>query len=53
VVRAGGDVSIDSIGSGNVSVDDVEGAFHVGSHGSGDIDHRNVRGSVSIPRGDD
>lgn len=53
VADAGGDVSIDSIGSGDVDVNGVGGNFHVGSKGSGDVRHRNVRGQVTVPPGDE
>ena len=53
VADAAGDVSVDSIGSGDVSVDGVGGNFHVGSRGSGDIEHRNVHGTISVPRDND
>jgi hypothetical protein len=38
------------MGSGDVDADTVGGDLTVRSTGSGDIDHRNVKGKVSIPR---
>ena len=53
VSRTGGDVSIDSIGSGDVNVNAIGGNFSVHAKGSGDIAHREVRGVVSVPQGED
>lgn len=53
VSRTGGDVAIDSIGSGDVNVNAIGGNFSVRSRGSGDVAHRDVRGTVSVPRGND
>ena len=41
------------LGSGDITVSDVGGDFRVGSRGSGDVTHRNVRGKVSVPHDDD
>lgn len=53
VSDAASDVAVDSIGSGDIRVDGVVGNFHVGSRGSGDVVHRNVQGTVSVPRDDE
>lgn len=53
VSDASGDVAVESIGSGDLSVNGVNGNFRVGSRGSGSIDHRNVHGTVSVPRDND
>ena len=47
------DVTVDSIGSGDVSVDAVGGNFRVHSAGSGDVRHQNVRGTVAVPHHSD
>ena len=53
VSDASSDVSIESIGSGDITVSDIGGDFRVGSRGSGDVAHRNVRGKVSVPHDND
>lgn len=53
IVRTGGNVHAGSVGSGEFGVLGVGGDFTVGAVGSGDIRHRDVRGKVSVPRGDD
>lgn len=51
--HVGGSVHADTLGSGDFSVDDVAGDFHLGAKGSGDVNHRGVKGRVSVPRDDD
>lgn len=51
--QVGGSVAVDSIGSGDLDVDGVGRDLHVRSVGSGDISHRNVTGTVDVPRDDD
>ena len=43
-------VTVDDIGSGGLSVNDVGGSLQVRSVGSGSVHQRGVRGQVSIPR---
>jgi hypothetical protein len=50
---AGGDVEIDSIGSGDVTASNVGGDFIVKASGSGEIHHHDVKGKVSVPQRDD
>lgn len=45
-----GSVTVDSIGSGDVDVDGIRGGLAVRSSGSGSVDHRNVAGTVDVPR---
>jgi hypothetical protein len=45
---------VDSIGSGDVVVDDVTGNLQVGATGSGDVSYHGVKGTVHVrSRGDD
>ncbi|HKT42186.1 MAG TPA: hypothetical protein VJQ86_07495 [Rhodanobacteraceae bacterium] len=53
ISKAGGNVHAGSVGSGDFGADGVGGDFTVGTVGSGDVSHRNVKGKVSVPRGDD
>ncbi|MGH8182707.1 MAG: hypothetical protein ACREPH_03505 [Rhodanobacteraceae bacterium] len=53
IEQAGGSVHADSLGSGDFGANGVGGDFSVGAVGSGDIHHRNVKGKVSVPKGDD
>jgi hypothetical protein len=50
LTKIGGNVTVDTIGSGNLRVDGVHGNLVVQTKGSGDVDHRNVSGSVNLPR---
>lgn len=48
VASDAGSFALSSVGSGDVSVDGVNGDAHAGSVGSGDLGLRNVKGNVSI-----
>lgn len=50
VTGAERNVTIGRDGSGDIDVQDVKGDFSVDRDGSGDITHRNVGGSVRLPR---
>jgi len=41
-------VELDSLGSGDLRVNDIEGDVHLKRKGSGDVHPSNVRGEVSI-----
>jgi hypothetical protein len=49
----GGSVRAETIGSGDLAVDDVAGDFSLGAKGSGDVTHTGVKGKVSVPHDDD
>jgi hypothetical protein len=40
-----------SHGSGDIDVDGVRGNLTVEHSGSGDVQHRNVSGTITLPRG--
>jgi hypothetical protein len=40
---------VDTLGSGDLVVHDVQGDFTLGAKGSGDVSHSGVKGKVSIP----
>jgi Putative adhesin len=50
LTKVGGNVTVSTIGSGDLRVDGVHGNLVVQTKGSGDVDHRNVTGSVNLPR---
>ncbi len=46
----GGDISVDRVGSGDLDVERARGRLKVDSIGSGSARHRDVAGSVDVPR---
>ena len=46
----GGDITVDRVGSGDLDVERTRGRLTVRKLGSGSLDHRDVAGSIDVPR---
>jgi hypothetical protein len=53
VITARRSIQVDSIGSGDVTVDEVAGDLQIGATGSGGVNIHGVKGTVHVPSRDD